>query len=163
LKLEAKTAGLTAETRNPKLCGNFGFCRSMLLASLLLAFAFSTSGEAQPAPTSPGIVSSSRIPVIGRLVSGNEEKQPAQDNDNSSDSTSDLDDNEGSSDDVTAVTFTHHDDLFSSFRLHPSSFSLGRSPGTVPVFLLPTQSLSCLCDRIRERAPPIPVSHRSQA
>ena len=49
------------------------------------------------------------------------------------------------------------DHLFSSFRLHPSSFALTRSVGTVPAFLFPAHSSDSLHQHIRERAPPTPA------
>jgi hypothetical protein len=137
---------------------------------LLLACCFSTSATAQPPTTSLAVSVTSSNSCADDKVWENDQQSP-QDNDSSPDSTSDFDDNDDSSDDASATTLTRHNQLFSAqlsplaqtFGVQPSSFSLRLSLGTVPDFLLPTQSLICLHDRIRERAPPLPASHRSQA
>lgn len=134
----------------------------MLLASFLLAFACFSSVHAQP-PVIPLEVSvTSSSDATDNIPLRSNKQQPAQDNDNTPDSTSDFDDNDGSSDDNAVLPFGN-DQVFSSFFIHPSSFPLTRSLGIVPIFVLPAQNLASLCDRIRERAPPIPASPRSQA
>jgi hypothetical protein len=142
----------------------------LALLLLVLACCFSSSSNAATAatPLEVGVIGSNDR---ADYTVWENDQQPAQDNDNSSDSTSDLDDSDGGSDDVTAAIFARHNQPFSArhtqlaqtFGVHPSIVFPARSPGTVPDFLLSTQSLTCLHDRIRERAPPHPVSRRSQA
>jgi hypothetical protein len=128
----------------------------VLLAVASLAFFFSTTAKAQFTAISPGIVSSSSIDGIDRVTSGNEENRPAPDTNDSPDSISDLDDNDGGLDDLTADNSTRNYQDFFLRTVAGLDVAAPPAPRIIRIPLLAAQCSYCLHERISERAPPIP-------
>jgi len=113
-------------------------------------FQFASSAKAQAAVNSPAVAS---IDGLDCITAYDADDAPFQICEDTSDPWNDLDEI-SLPEENKAIIPPRNDHLFSSFRLHPSSFPLTRSVGTIPAFLFSTQSSFCLHEHLRERAPP---------
>ena len=136
----------------------------VFLPLVALAFSFlqvPSVAKAETALTSPGIDTNISVEGIDCRASKKEKKQPAQDNDNSPDSTTDLNDDDGGLDEVSAGTSARNDQDTShlsvtdpaAVTLRALSFLRLRQPASGG---LPYNS--CLHEHTRERAPPSAVA-----
>jgi len=131
--------------------------------SLLLIISWQFSASAQAAPITPDgsasslVTASSSIDSIDCIRSGDQEKQPSQDDNNFPDSTTDLDDTDGGLDDLSAGADTstrNYQDTPLSSVTALDAVTL-RTPRIVPILLFPVHCFYCLHKHTRERAPPI--------
>jgi len=135
---------------------DFGFriyCTLLPLAALACFVSFSSAAKAQASTDTPAVASHSSLDGVD-CAAYEVAEEPIQVCDNFPNPWNDLDEISLPSDDK-AILPSRNDHLFSSFRLHPSSFSLTRGVGTVPAFLFPAHSSDSLREQIRERAPPV--------
>ena len=146
------------------LFGISSFDIRVFLPLVALAFSFlqvPSVAKAETALTSPGIDTNISVEGIDCRASKKEKKQPAQDNDNSPDSTTDLNDDDGGLDEVSAGTSARNDQDTPHFSvtdpaavtLRALSFLRLRQPASGG---LPYNS--CLHEHTRERAPPSAVA-----
>jgi hypothetical protein len=90
----------------------------------------------------------------GCIASENKQEQPLPDSNNSPDSTTDLDDSDGSLDELSADTTTRYDQETPWFTTTTAATIALHRPGFVPAFLFSNHSSDSLHENIRERAPP---------
>lgn len=123
--------------------------RGSILPLIAFAFSFLQFSSTANTPTVVGSPANS-----GCIASENKQEQPLPDSNNSPDSTTDLDDRDGSLDELSADTTTRSDQETPWFTTTtPATIALHR-PGFVPAFLFLTHSSDSLHENIRERAPP---------
>jgi hypothetical protein len=141
------------------LITSFRFSFVLPLALLALSFQFSTSAQASFAATNSSVdgidcITSDNIIAPDSIASEDEKKQPAQDRNDPSESTGDLDDSDVGLDDLTADNSSRSD----QDSLHFSGTGLDavtlRAPGITRILLLTVHCFYGLHDHIRERAPP---------
>lgn len=139
--------------------------KSLLAVPLVIAFwQFSTVALANTAIISPegsaysSATANSSIDGSDCTPFANEKKQPSQDNDNSPDSSSDMDAIDGGSDDLNANYSSRNDQDTPHFPVIDRVAVSFRAPNIIRTFLpLPVRCIPCLQEHVRERAPLILV------
>jgi len=129
-------------------------CLPLLLALGFLSWQVSAAAQAAiiwpDGPLIPGVDS------IDCITSGDEEKKPAPDGGNSSnspDSPSDIDDSDGALDDLSADASTRNYKDMPLFSVIGLDAATPRAPRIAPILLFPVHSFYCLHEHIRGRAP----------
>jgi hypothetical protein len=141
------------------LASAFRLPTSAFALLLALSFQFSTSAQASFAATNSSVdgidcITSDNNIAFDNIASENEKKQPAQDRNDPSDSTGDLDDSDVGLDNLTAANSSRPDqDPLHFAGTHLDAVTL-RAPGITRIPLLTVPCFYCLHDHIRERAPP---------
>jgi hypothetical protein len=125
------------------------------LAFLIASWQFSAAALAQTAIIPLGVEASSSIDGIDCIESRNQTEEPSPLSDNSSDSTSDLDESDGTSADTADIVLRLDPDPPHFAGMAVEAVTL-RTPQTMRILFLPTRCCDCLQDHIRERAPPAP-------
>jgi hypothetical protein len=132
--------------------------KSLLPAAFLIAlWQFSAAALAQTAVISFGVDASSSIDGLDCSASGNKTEEPSPLSDNSSDSTSDLDEGDGTPTDTANVLLRLDPDPLHFAGIAVAAVTL-RTTQAMRVLLLPARCYYSLQEDIRERAPPTHLS-----